>query len=109
MSTVVTTKKQYECVINVLWEFEGGMIGLGSKGHHDPARFREKARDFLCDTSKPYDGAIRESLGGRVDDDEPVLHEWWRYVPVRDYDGGMTMHAEPGSRGAYPVTVLYRY
>ena len=109
--TDVTTKKQYECVIKVLWEFAGGVIGLASKGHHGLATFREKARNFLCyaQPATPQQRVIREALGDRVDDDDPVTHEWWRYVPVRDHDGGMTMHAEPGSRGAYPVTVLYRY
>lgn len=108
MTTAVTTKKQYECVIKVLWEFEGGMIGLASKGHHDPALFRTQAKLFLWDEEKPYAEAIRESLGDRICGDDLVTHEWWRYVPVPDHEGGMTMDAEPGSRGAYPVTVLYR-
>ena len=109
MSMAVMTKKQYECVIEVLWEFQGFMIGLMSKGHHNPAAFRDKARDFLWDTAKPYHGVIREALGSQVDDDEPVLHKWWRYVPQRDCDEGILWDAMPGSRGAYPATVLYRY
>ena len=106
--TDVMTKKQYECVIEVLWEFQGGMIGLMSKGHHDATMFRDKARDFLWDTSKPYHGVIREELGDRVDDDDPILRAWWRYVPSPGCDEGKLCDAVPGSRGAYPVTVLYR-
>ena len=111
MATRLVTKKQYDCVIEVLWEFQGFIIGLMSKGHHDPATFRDKAREFLSDESKPYREVrvYRESLGDWVRDDEPVLHKWWRYVPACGCDEGMPCDAVPGSRGAYPVTVLYRY
>lgn len=106
--TTVVTKKQYECVIEELWEFQGFLIGLASKGHHERVVFIEKARQFLgarCETC----GRARESTEGWwIYYSDKLEHKWWRYMPMPDCDEGMLLDAEAGSRGAYPVTVWYR-
>ena len=82
----------YPLEIQELREFEGGHLGWFSKGHQDKMAFlfgvAEHANDALY---------IRS---------EQVRHEHWRCVPVTGEHFTCTHRAKPGTRGAFPVTVV---
>lgn len=70
---------------------------LMSKGHHDQAAFLK-----ACEA---YWG---EKLPKGF---EAPTHMWWRWVPARpgsDYKG-YYHEAQPGARGAFPVTATTRW
>lgn len=84
------TTKTYPLDIKQLREFEGGPLGWWSKGHHE-------AEVFLF--------AIVEA-SGKILEPAHVRQEWWRCVPAGPGMGSLLCRAQPGARGAFPVTVV---
>lgn len=79
--------------IQELREFEGGHLGWYSKGHHE-------ATDFLTEAS--FEASTILDIDVRF-----VRQEYWRCVPAgRGLRGVCTVTARPGTRGAFPVTVV---
>lgn len=86
--------KTHPLAIEELSEFEGGHMGWWSKGHHEPV-------DFLTEAS--YEAGKILDIDVRY-----VRQEWWRCVPYGNADERwvLTIPAKPGTRGAFPVTVV---
>ena len=71
---------------------DGGAYCM-SKGHHDAGAFLAEVRQALGDEDLSDWGEPR--------------HEWWRVVPDVTEEYRRLFHpARPGSRGAFPVTVI---
>ena len=84
--------KTYPLDIIELREFEGGHMGWWSKGHHNKMEFLFEAAEFSNDALYIGIGYCR--------------HEWWRCVPIPGERFICTVKAKPGTRGAFPVTVV---
>lgn len=66
-----------------------------SKGHHDREAFKAAALAWFGEDMSAWDGP---------------RHEWWRVVPDHTGEYRCVFHeAKPGTRGAFPVTVMDRY
>jgi hypothetical protein len=102
--------KSYPLEIDAIYEFEGGSstpLYYRTKGHHNPTAFCEAFAHFsedLMDTpSVPPVHAKTFNF-----EPEEVKHEWHRNVPEAGMSSVTTIHtAKEGSRGAYPVTLVY--
>lgn len=73
----------------------GGTLGYWIRGHLSDEDFRAALRSYF-------------SHGGRPPRGKPS-RDWWRVIPAEGPDGptSIVRDAEPGSRGAFRVTVLY--
>ncbi len=78
--------------IKELREFEGGHLGWFSKGHQDPIAFLFAVVENWDDRLEVHSSQVR--------------HEYWRCVPVAGEHFTCTHRAKPGTRGAFPVTVV---
>lgn len=75
----------------------GDLMGFYAKGHHEVWRFAE-----ACNLHNNVD-SFYDRRHVRPKD---VRHVWWRNTPIAGQPGfWMFNTAEPGSRGAYAVTV----
>lgn len=84
--------KSYPLEINPAREVYCEPYGWWSKGHHPRAAFAE---------------ALREQQGEEIKEDSELLHETWRFYPSTDPEYAYYGPGRPGTRGAFPVTVLY--
>ncbi len=68
---------------------------LMSKGHHDAAAFL---------------AAAEEHWGAPLNGFDKPMHDWWRATPDSTGEYKFMYHpAKPGSRGAFPVTVITQW
>lgn len=93
--------KEYTLEIQELREFQGGHLGWYSKGHQEKAAFKDALvrGEHISQHNADYfteDGPITDY----------IRHEWWRCVPVPGEHFTCTFNAKPGTRGAFPVTVV---
>lgn len=65
-----------------------------SKGHHDSEAFKAAALAWHGGDMSQWDGP---------------RHEWWRVIPGDGEYRCVFHEAKPGSRGAFPVTVMDWY
>ncbi len=90
--------KQHPLEIHDFYEFEGPQIACYSKGHHDFEEFANAVRQHRNPASFEW---MRDRAF------ETPRREFWRFVPFSDpsYQKGFQDIAQPGTRGAFPVTV----
>lgn len=87
--------KTYTLDIQELREYQGGHLGWFSKGHQDK-------NEFVMEIVTNHDTTIPD-LGPL---EQRTRHEYWRCVPAGDDGFTFTRPTSPGTRGAFPVTVV---
>ena len=90
--------KTYPLKVEELCDRSCDFSGYFSRGHHEAADFISIVNKLEADDTGDDDFFT----------DDYVNHEWWRAIPVKGYDWDfLWVRAEAGSRGAFPVTVVY--